>query len=471
MFKSIFGRMFWTYAVILMFLFSTLAVSLSALFSQFTERKQIETLSSVAKTIEQWAVTLQFEQQDDVSARAFSNVLRSWSRFTDSDIILVNRNGDVFEGNYQIKSVPKRVMNCISKDTVEIFKSDFNGFYKTRVLSVAYPLHYKNAPIGAVVFNKSLPELRHDVMELLLIFVMSSMLSLVVSFVIIYIQAKKISKPITDINKAAQNIAKGNFSERVEVTTRDEIGQLASTFNFMASAIEKSDANKQRFISDVSHELRTPMTSISGFVQGMLDGTISEEERDDYLKIVRDESVRLTRLVNDMLEMSKMQSDTYKIDIAPFDINDLICSSLISLESKIEERNVDVEVDFRPEHLMTLGDKDQIKRVLINLIDNAIKFSLPDTKILIKTSVANGKAHISVSNEGDKLDANDLKHIFDRFYKTDKSRECDRTGAGLGLSFVKNILRLHNQAITVKNEKKTDSDSYTTTFEFTLEMK
>lgn len=471
MFKSIFGRMFWTYAVILMFLFSTLSVSLSALFSQFTERKQIESLSSVAKTIEEWAVTLQFEQNDEVSARAFSSILRSWSRFTDSDIVIVNRNGEVFEGNYQITSVPDRVMTCISKDAVEIFKTDFNGFYNNRVLSVAYPLHYKNAPVGAVVFNKSLPELHHDVMELLLIFLMSSLLSLVVSFAIIYIQAKKISKPIVNINKAAQNIAKGDFSERVEVTTRDEIGQLASTFNFMASAIEKSDTQKKRFISDVSHELRTPMTSISGFVQGMLDGTIREDERDDYLKIVRDESVRLTRLVNDMLEMSKMQSDTYKINISPFDINDLICSSLISLESKIEERNVDVEVDFRPEHLMTLGDKDQIKRVLINLIDNAIKFSLPDTKILIKTSVASGKAHVSVSNQGDKLDENDLKHIFDRFYKTDRSRACDRTGAGLGLSFVKNILRLHNQAITVKNEKTPDNDSYTTTFEFTLEIK
>ena len=463
--------MFWTYAIILVFMFSSLAVSLSALFSRFNERKQIETLSSVANTVEDWTVTLQVEQQDAVSARAYANYLRSWSKFTESDIIIVNRNGDIFESTTPVKSVPDKVIESIDKDKTVVFKSDFNNLYENRVLSVAYPIHYKNTPIGAIIFNKSLPELRHDVLELLFIFLVSSLLSLLVSFVIIYVQAKKISQPITSINKAAQSIAKGDFSERVAVTTHDEIGQLASTFNFMASSIEKADANRQQFVSDVSHELRTPMTSITGFVQGMLDGTIDDSERDDYLKIVRDESIRLTKLVNDMLEMSKMQSDGFKINIAPFDITDLICLSLISLEKKIEERNVHIDVDFRPEHLITLGDKDQIKRVLINLIDNAIKFSLPDTQIEIKTSVINGKAHILISNTGERIAPEDLKHIFDRFYKTDASRELDRTGAGLGLSLVQNILRLHNQSITVKNEKSSDNKNYITTFEFTLEVK
>ena len=119
---------------------------------------------------------------------------------------------------------------------------------------------------------------------------------------------------------------------------------------------------------------------------------------------------------------------------------------------------------------MTLGDKDQIQRVLINLLDNAIKFSLPNTKITVKTSIEKGKAHIAISNIGDKIEQEDLKYIFDRFYKTDKSRECDRTGSGLGLSFVKNILRLHNQTVPVKNEKNENDDNYTTTFEFTLEL-
>ncbi len=470
MFKSIFGRMFWTYAILLFFVLSTISLFMTGLLSQFTERKQIETISSVADTIEDWTAILQIEQTDVQSTRAYANFLRSWGKFTMSDITVVNRDGEVFQSTSGIRVVPEKALECIEKDKTTVYKSDFDDFYESRVLSVSFPLHYRNNVVGAIIFNKSIPQIRQTVLELLMLFLFASFISIIVASIIIYIQAKKISAPIAKINKAAQNIATGNFNQRVDITSRDEIGQLASTFNFMASSIEKSERNRQTFISDVSHELRTPMTSITGFVQGMLDGTIKDEERDDYLRIVLDESTRLTRLVNDMLEMSKMQSDEFKINIEPFDICDLICSSLISLESKIEDKGLDVSVDFRPKRLITLGDKDQIKRVMLNLIDNAIKFCKPNSVISIKTSVSGGKAHICISNTGDMINPDELKHIFDRFYKTDKSRELDRTGAGLGLWLVKNILRLHNQTITAENTKNTDDEFYTTTFEFTLEV-
>lgn len=471
MFKSIFGRMFWTYAMLLVVMISIPTLFMSGLLQQFTERKQIETISSVAHTIEDWTAILQIEQKDVLSVRAYDSLLHSWSRFTSSDITVVNRDGEVFDSTCGIKSVPHNIIDNIDTDKTFITKSTFDNFYENKVLSISFPMHYKGNIIGAIIFNMGIPQIRSTVMELLLMFLMSSMVSLLLAAAIVYIQARKISRPIASINKAAQNIAKGNFSERVDITTKDEIGQLASTFNFMASSIEKSEANRQRFVSDVSHELRTPMTSITGFVQGMLDGTISDEDRNDYLKIVLDESTRLTKLVNDMLEMSKIQSGKFKINIAPFDINDLICSSLISLESKMSARHIDAEVDFRPDVLIALGDKDQIKRVLINLIDNAIKFSIENTVIHIRTYISDGKAHIAVANIGNEIPPNELNNIFDRFYKTDKSREIDRTGAGLGLSLVQNIIRVHNQIINVTNEKNADDDNYTTTFEFTLEIK
>lgn len=471
MFKSIFGRMFWTYAMLLVVMISIPTLFMSGLLQQFTERKQIETISSVAHTIEDWTAILQIEQKDVLSVRAYDSLLHSWSRFTTSDITVVNRDGEVFDSTCGIKSVPRNIIDNIDTDKTFITKSTFDDFYENKVLSISFPMHYKGNIIGAIIFNMGIPQIRSTAMELLLMFLMSSMVSLLLAAAIVYIQARKISRPIASINKAAQNIAKGNFSERVDITTKDEIGQLASTFNFMASSIEKSEANRQRFVSDVSHELRTPMTSITGFVQGMLDGTISDEDRNDYLKIVLDESTRLTKLVNDMLEMSKIQSGKFKINIAPFDINDLICSSLISLENKMNERHIDAEVDFRPDVLIALGDKDQIKRVLINLIDNAIKFSIENTVIHIRTYISDGKAHIAIANIGNEIPPNELNNIFDRFYKTDKSREIDRTGAGLGLSLVQNIIRVHNQTINVTNEKNADDDNYTTTFEFTLEIK
>ena len=308
-------------------------------------------------------------------------------------------------------------------------------------------------------------------MELIIMFLFSSSFAILFAFILVYIQAKKISAPIIQINKAAQMIASGKFNQRVDVTSCDEIGQLASTFNFMASSIEKSEQQRQRFVSDVSHELRTPMTSISGFVQGMLDGTISDDKRDDYLRIVLDESTRLTKLVNDMLEMSKMSSDEFKLDITPFDINDLICSCLISLESRIDNKRLEVNVDFRPDRLITLGDKYQIKRVVLNLLDNAIKFSYEGTEIQINTWIENGQSSAALADVGDGISDDDLKNVFDRFFKTDKSRAKDKTGAGLGLSLVQNIIRLHNQQITVKSDPIKDSNARLTTFEFTLEVK
>lgn len=469
MFKSIFGRMFWTYAILLMFVLSTLSLSMSALLLQFVERKQIESVSSVAHTIEDWTIMVQVEENDVQSVRAYEHFLQSWGKFTQSDITVTNRDGEVFESTTSIREVPSEVLRCIEIGNVSVYKSTFNGYYDTNVMSVSFPLRYKDNVIGAIIFNRSMPEVRETAFELLLLFLISAAASIVVAVAIIYIQAKHISAPIARINKAAQSIAKGNFNERVEITSRDEIGQLASTFNFMASSIEKSESNRRRFISDVSHELRTPMTSITGFVSGILDGTIPDEERNDYLTIVRNESLRLTRLVNDMLEMSKMQSEEFKIHINPFDVNELICETLISLESKINDKRLDVSVDFNPQKLITLGDKDQIKRVLLNLLDNAVKFSISDTQIKLKTSIAGGKAHIFVANIGEEINPDDLRNIFDRFYKTDKSREIDRTGAGLGLSLVKNILRLHNQPINVNNVRN-DDGTYTTTFEFTLEL-
>lgn len=462
--------MFWTYAVLLLVVAATMTASMAVLFSRTTERNEVGTINSIARTVEYWTGELMITQTDARSSKAYRYLLQSWSQFSHCDITVVNRDGEVFDSTCGITEIPKEFMEAIEKDSIVTKKSNFNGFYESRVLTLAFPIHYKENIVGVILFNKVIADLRHTVMELMFMFIFSAIVSAIIAFIMVYIQAKKMSKPITEINKAAQMIAAGNFGQRVEITSKDEIGQLASTFNFMASSVEKSDEMRRRFVSDVSHELRTPMTSISGFVQGMLDGTITDDERDDYLRIVLEESNRLTRLVNDMLEMSKMQSDTFKLNITPFDINDLICTCIIALEKRIDEKGIDVDVDFRPDRLITLGDKDQIKRVVLNLMDNAIKFSHKGTTIGIATSISDGKANIAISNTGDGMTEDECKRVFDRFYKTDTSREKDRSGAGLGLSLVQNIMRLHKQRIWVESIPKEGTDDKVTTFTFTLEV-
>jgi signal transduction histidine kinase len=287
----------------------------------------------------------------------------------------------------------------------------------------------------------------------------------------VYSQSKRISKPIGAINKAVSNIASGKYEQRVAVRSKDEIGQLASNFNFMADSIEKLESTRSEFISDVAHELRTPMTSISGFVEGVLDGTIPPERRDEYLKIVLDESKRLTKMVNDMLEMSKMSSSEYKLDITEFDLNELTRICIIGLGGRIDEKNLEMNVNFEKDTLRVLADKDAINRVVINLLDNAIKFSYPNTTIRIRTWIEGGKAKFCIGNFGDGIDSEDLSNVFSRFYKTDKSRVNEKSGAGLGLSFVKNILTLHKQSVWVESlDTKKGSDAKYTKFTFTLEL-
>lgn len=223
------------------------------------------------------------------------------------------------------------------------------------------------------------------------------------------------------------------------------------------------------FISDISHELRTPMTSVSGFVGGMLDGTIPPEKHPEYLKLVYDESVRLTKLTNDMLEMSKMNSSEYKLDISSFDINELIRRCIIQLEQRISLKNLELEINFSAEIIKVLADKDAIQRVIINILDNAIKFSFENTKIIISSWYKDGKAYVGIGNFGIGIENGETKHIFDRFYKTDKSRTSDKKGAGLGLSMVKNIISLHKQQIWVdSSETKTGTGVKFTQFTFTL---
>lgn len=473
MFKSIFQRLFWTNAMILMLVFISVAVSVSIFVNHYTLTKQIESIVSISDTVEHLSVAAQIETLDDNFRGAYRNTLKSWAKFLHSDIIVVNQNGELTESTCDIFTVPENTLANILNGERSIRKTTFNGAYPKKVLSIGLPVRYQGTIIGAMFFNTRLPQLRQTTSELILLFMIASVCSICAAFILVYWQSKRISKPIGDINRAAQDIAAGNFSGRVNITSQDEIGQLASSFNFMAASIEDLEKQQQSFVSDVSHELRTPMTSMTGFIEGILDGTIPEEKRGDYLKIVLSETKRLTRLVNDLLEMTKMNSSEYKLNIKRFDINELMRMCIIELESRITDKNLDLNIDFSTENLNVLGDEDAIKRVVINLMDNAIKFSYPNTTIGISTYIEDGRAHVCVGNFGDGIDGTELSNIFKRFYKTDKSRTSsgNKNGAGLGLSFVKNILTLHKQSIWVESiDAKEGSKAKYTKFTFTLEL-
>ncbi|MGN0107583.1 MAG: histidine kinase dimerization/phospho-acceptor domain-containing protein [Hominilimicola sp.] len=471
MFKSILGRLFWTYAAIVALVFTSVSVSVGIFISRFAVNQHIDNIIKVADTIEQWTAITQIEGEVSRANMVYKKIVKSWAEFLHSDIVITNTNGEVIATTCSVSTVPDDLVNAVISGKTIKKRSTFNGAYDKKVMVVGVPAHYQGSVVGAMFFNTGLFNVRKTTIELFYMFLISSAFSILAAAVLVYVQSKRISKPIGEINRAAREIASGKFDRRVAVTSSDEIGQLASSFNFMADSIEELEATRNEFISDVSHELRTPMTSISGFVEGIMDGTIPPEKQNDYLKIVLDESKRLTKMVNDMLEMSKMSSSEYKLDITKFDLNELTRVCIISLGNRIDEKNLELSVDFEKDTMMVLADKDAIKRVIINLLDNAIKFSYPNTTIGIHTWVEGGRARFCIGNFGDGISGADLSNIFNRFYKTDKSRVNEKSGAGLGLSFVKNILTLHKQNVWVESvDTKEGSAVKYTKFTFTLEL-
>ncbi len=245
----------------------------------------------------------------------------------------------------------------------------------------------------------------------------------------------------------------------------DEMGALTDSFNAMADSLEKAEQTRQEFIANVSHELKTPMTTIAGFAEGLLDGTIPKSEEEKYLAIIADETRRLSRLVREMLDMSKMQDSMADPGaMKPFNLSEELVMTLLSFEARANEKRLEVNLQLPDDELWVRGNQDSIHRVIYNLLDNAIKFSREGGMLSLAMWKQGQKVYVSVADEGEVIPEDDLPFIFDRFHKSDRSRSLDRDGVGLGLYLVKSILDAHDEDIVV-----TSKDGVTK-FVFTLKL-
>ena len=468
--KSVFARLFLNNIIIVFVSLATFLFTLVFFIADYVEDGQYETDMKAAGNIQNMTILMQIENPSFANFRIYNDIIRQYAEFTKSDITVVNSNGEVYATTGRIRSVPESYNKRVLKGETIRIKSDFDNYYKENVFVVGMPIEYRSMVVGGIYFNTRIPRFRDSMSEYMFMFLMAGILAIIIGCAISYIQSRRITKPIKEVNKVVLDIAAGDFSKRI-TASNDEIGQLASSFNYMADSIERHEKTRRSFVSDISHELRTPMTSISGFVGGILDGTIPAEKQNEYLKIVYDESVRLTKLANDMLEMTKMQSSKYKLDISEFDINELVRICIIQLGQKIDAKNLEIEAEFENDKMIVLADKDAIKRVIINILDNAVKFSYNNTKIIIKTKNINRNAYVSIGNFGEGMNEDEIDNVFDRFYKTDKSRSEDKKGVGLGLSFAKNIINLHKEKIWVESiDAKEGTDVKYTEFTFTLKL-
>ena len=290
----------------------------------------------------------------------------------------------------------------------------------------------------------------------------------VAAFVILfssYYTAKRIINPFVDMNHIVQCYSKGDFSQRIPVQGKDEASQLGRSFNEMADQLKNLEVTRQSFVANVSHELRSPLTSMKGFLEAMMDGTIPPEEHDHDIDIVLSETRRMTAMVNDLLDLARIESGIITVNYEVFDINELIRRTLITFEARISEKQMELDVRFANEQSFVYADSNQISQVLRNLIDNAIKYSPEGRTLLVSTYALRKEVYVTIRDTGVGIPAEDVPHIFDRFYKVEKAHTpSPQVGSGLGLAIVKKIIEAHGQSITVKSARGKG-----TQFTFTLE--
>lgn len=275
------------------------------------------------------------------------------------------------------------------------------------------------------------------------------------ALVVTMLYTRHMARPLDEMAAASRKFARGDFSVRVRQTEdpADEMGALIESFNKMADSLEQAEKRRSEFIANISHELRTPMTTISGFADGILDGTIPQDQQEKYLISIRDETRRLSRLVREMLTVSQAKAKAANpATRTNFDLTELILQTLLSFESRATKKNLDVDPQLPDDHLMVHADRDAITQVIYNLLDNAVKFAEPGSCLVVKLYKDNGKAYVSVKDKGETIPPEDQPFIFDRFHKSDRSRSLDKDGMGLGLYLVKTIINSHDEDIAVKSE-------------------
>ena len=282
----------------------------------------------------------------------------------------------------------------------------------------------------------------------------SSIWVMLAAVIAAYFITNRIVNPLKKMTNAAKKFAKGDFSIRVDVAkANDEVAELARAFNNMADSLESLEKMRNSFLANISHDLRTPMTTIAGFIDGINSGAIPPEKHEYYLGVISSEVHRLSRLVSQLLDVSRLESGERKFNKSDFDITEVARLILISFENKIDTKKLDVVFDVEEDELFAFADKDAIYQVLYNLCHNAIKFAKEGGEFRISINRAPGKKLIvSVFDEGQTLTEEESKLIFERFYKTDTSRGLDKTGVGLGLYISKTIIDAHEEDIFVSNE-------------------
>ncbi len=327
-----------------------------------------------------------------------------------------------------------------------------NGLYAKSQYTAAVPVTINDRTVLGYVFASSPADaLSRTIRDNFRIYLLAVLGALLFSFGVVWAITDRFVRPLRQMAAATRRFAEGDFSARVTVKGKDEVAELGDALNHMAVSLSSVEMMRRSFIANVSHELRTPMTSIAGFLDGLLDGTIPREKQSHYMKIVSDEVKRLSRLVYSMLNLSRIDSGELKLNKTRINLTDVVCNVLVASEQRIEKKNLSITVLDRCDRLEVTADYDLMNQVLYNLLDNAIKFTNESGYIDVALQPMGDRAYVTIRNSGDGIPASEMPQIFERFYKSDRSRGLDKNGVGLGLYIVQTVVTLHGGEIAVRS--------------------
>lgn len=459
--KSIYLRNFVATAVMVSVCFLIVSFSFVGIGRNYLINEYREDMVNSAREVSRTAAAI--AQSDSLNSWVLSMTLSSVSNSTGNQVFICDPSGTVVTCSDRSPvckhmgfHIPEEILHHLRANGSINQITNLGGMYDSNRYVVAQPIKVESDDIlGFVFVTNVIDNMLGAWSTFLSITAVVTLAVFIGALVISLVYSKRMARPLDEMAAASRKFARGDFSVRVkqEDDTTDEMGSLIDSFNKMADSLEKAEARRSEFIANISHELRTPMTTISGFADGILDGTIPKDQEEKYLRSIRDETRRLSRLVRDMLDVSQTRaraSDPSKRTV--FDLTELVLQTLLSFESRATKKNLDVDPQLPDNHIMVRADKDAITQVIYNLLDNAVKFAHEGTCITLRLYKDNGKAYVSVKDVGETIPPDDLPFIFDRFHKSDRSRSLDTTGVGLGLYLVKTIINSHDEDIAVRSE-------------------
>ncbi|MDR1065875.1 MAG: HAMP domain-containing histidine kinase [Clostridiales bacterium] len=467
MFRSIFAKHFTFYISALTVSFVILAISMSNVFSGYFMTQKSNLLKEQARRVSETygmysdGVVVYNVAQLRSEISVLHEYLNSSFMFVDNNRVIQLVTPDIAVYGKARFDLPE-FNNAFLGETV-VAVGSVGGVFDESVLTVAYPIVINEYICGVALLSAPMPEISKTVSETMRLTIICLAVSALIASILVFVLSRTMTKPLHEMSEAAKLMADGDFEKRFRVASRDEVGQLAESLNNMAESLYEQEQQRRVFIANVSHDLRSPLTSIRGFLQAIQDGAVPPEQQSRYLNIALDETSRLSKLTHDIIDLEKMRE--LELNKTAFDINELIRETALMFENVATSKNIAVNVSFANDVTAVLADEEKMRRVIYNLLDNAVKFSEQDGRIEIDTTIRDKKVCVSVKDYGRGIKPEDHKHVFERFFKSDASRGEDRSGSGLGLSIVAGFIKAHGETITLASDEGKGS-----VFTFTLPL-